>query len=154
LTKLIIICRESFILLFQGHELFRMGARYWWRAPNGWDTTGHPQVFARSVGEPIDLIFIRSTRRFYLYPQIRMGLRIIPISLSQPAIIGLQKFFFKNQHIQFKKIITYKIKWLNEHTMKCWARLSMNYCTPFGGLDFTRAFLQTSPLGSAHVQET
>jgi hypothetical protein len=29
------------------------------------------------------------------------------------------------------KITTYKIKWLNEHTTKCWERLSMNCCTPF-----------------------
>jgi len=33
--------------------------------------------------------------------------------------------------IQFKKIITYKRKWLNEHTLKYWARLSMNCCTSF-----------------------
>jgi hypothetical protein len=30
-----------------------------------------------------------------------------------------------------RKIITYKIKWLNEHSTKCWARLSTNCCTPF-----------------------
>jgi hypothetical protein len=29
------------------------------------------------------------------------------------------------------KIITYKIKWLNKHNMKCWARLSTNCCAPF-----------------------
>jgi hypothetical protein len=39
--------------------------------------------------------------------------------------------FKKNHHIQFKKIITYKIKWLNEHTTKCWPQLSTNCCTPF-----------------------
>jgi len=33
--------------------------------------------------------------------------------------------------MQFKKIITYKIKWMNEHTTKCWARLSTNCCTIF-----------------------
>jgi hypothetical protein len=48
-----------------------------------------------------------------------MGRRIVPISLPQPAIIGLLNFFLKNHHIQFKKIITYKIKWMNEHTTKC-----------------------------------
>ena len=88
-----IIHRESFILLFQGHELLRLGAWYWWRAPNGWDTTGRPQVFGRSVGEPINPIFIGSIRRSYLHPQIRieiwMGRRIVPISLPQPAIILL-----------------------------------------------------------------
>jgi len=135
LTELIIIHRELFILFFQGHELLRLGARYWWRAPNGWDTTGRPQVFSRRVGELVDPIFVRSTRWSHLHPQIRieiqMGRRIIPISLPQPAIIGLLNFFFSNHHIQFKKIITYKIKWLNEHTTKCWARLSTNCCTPF-----------------------
>jgi len=128
LTELIIICRESFILLFQGHELLKLGTRYWWTAPNGGDTTGQPQVFGRSVGEPVDPIFIRSTRWSYLHPQIqieiRMGQRIVPISLPQPAIIGILNFFLKSHHIQFKKIITYEIKWLNEHTTKCWARLS------------------------------
>jgi hypothetical protein len=113
LTELIIIRRESFILLFQGHELLRLSAQCWWTAPNGWDTTGHPQVFGRSVGEPVDPIFFRSTRRSYLHPQIRieiqMGRRIIPISLPQPAIIGLLKLK-KNHHIQFKKIITCEIK--------------------------------------------
>ena len=29
------------------------------------------------------------------------------------------------------KIINYEIKWLNEHTIKCWAWLSTNCCTPF-----------------------
>jgi len=123
------------ILLFQGNELLRVGARYWWRAPNGWDTTGRPQVFGRNVGEPVDPIFFGSTRRSHLHPQIHieiwMGRRIVPISLPQPAIIGLLNFFFLNHHIQFKKIITYKIKWMNKHTTKCWARLSMNCCTPF-----------------------
>ena len=106
LTKLIIIRRESFILLFQGHELLRLGARYWWSAPNGWDTTGRPQVFDRSVGEPVDPIFIGSTRRSYLHPQICikiwMGRRIVLISLPQPAIISLLKIF--------KKIIIFNSK--------------------------------------------
>jgi len=96
---------------------------------------GQPQVFNRNVGEPVDPIFIDSTSRSYIYPQIqikiRMGRRIVPISLPQPAIIGLLNFFKKNHHIQFKKIITYKIKWLNEHITKCWAQLSANCCTPF-----------------------
>jgi len=131
LTELIIIRWESFILLFQGHELLRLGAQCWWRALNGWDTTGRPQVFGRSVGEPIDPIFIGSTRQSYLHPQIRMGRRIVPISLPQPTIIGLLKIWKKNHHIQVKKIITYEIKWLTEHTTKCWARLSTNCCTPF-----------------------
>jgi len=56
---------------------------------------GRLQVFGRSVGEPIDPICFGSTRRSYLHPQIqieiRMGRRIVPISLPQPAIIGLLK---------------------------------------------------------------
>jgi len=73
-------------------------ARYWWRAPNGWDTMSWTQVFSRSVREPVDLIFIGSTRRSHLHPQIWieiwMGRRIVPISLPQPAIIDLLNFFF------------------------------------------------------------
>ena len=102
LTELIIIHWESFILLFQGHELLRLGARYWWKAPNGWDTTGWPQVFGRSVREPVDPIIIGSTRRSYFHLQIQikiqMGRRIIPISLPQPAIIDLLIFFFKSSY--------------------------------------------------------
>jgi hypothetical protein len=49
--------------------------------------------FTRSVEEPVDLIFSGSTKRSHLHPQIqieiRMGQRIVPISLPQPAIIGL-----------------------------------------------------------------
>jgi len=148
LAELFIIRWESLVLLLQGHELLRLDARivvarpkllrldarYWLRAPNGWDTTGHLQVIGRSVGEPEHQIFIGSTRWSYLHPQIRieirMGRMIIPISLPQPTIIGILKMK-KEIHIQFKKIITYKIKWLNEHTMKCWARLSTNCCIPF-----------------------
>jgi hypothetical protein len=142
LAKLFIIRRELLVffsemscVLLQGHELRRLGARYWLRAPNGWDTTGHPQVLGRSVGEPIHPIFIGSTRRSYLHPQIRieirMGRRIVSISLPQLAIIGLLKM--KKEIIIFNsiKIITYEIKWLNEHTTKCWTRLSMNCCVPF-----------------------
>jgi hypothetical protein len=51
------------ILLFQGHDLLRLGARYWLGAPNGRDTTGLPQVIGRSVGESVHLIFIGFTRR-------------------------------------------------------------------------------------------
>jgi ribosomal protein L32 len=39
-------------------------------------------------------------------------------------------FFLKDYHIQFKKITTYEIKWLIEHTTKCWARLSTYCCIP------------------------
>ena len=52
LIELIIIRQESFILLFQGHKLLRLGVRYWWRSPNSWDTTGWSQAFGYSVGEP------------------------------------------------------------------------------------------------------
>ena len=74
------------------------------RAPNDWDTTGQPQVFGRSVEEPVDPIFIGSTRRSYLHPQIHikiwMDQKIVPISLSQPAIIDLLKIFLKKYSSQ------------------------------------------------------
>ena len=58
---------------------------------------GQPQVFNHNVGEPIDPIFIGSTSRSYIHPQIqieiRMGRRIVPLSLPQPAIIGLLNVF-------------------------------------------------------------
>jgi hypothetical protein len=88
---------------------------------------------SRSVGEPVNPIFIGSTRRSNLHPQIqiefRMGQRIVPI--PQPAIICILKI--KKVIIIFNsiKIITYKIKWLNKHTTKCWARLSTNCCALF-----------------------
>jgi hypothetical protein len=74
---LFIICRELLVffsemsrVLLQGHKLLRLGARYWLGAPNGWDTTGRQQGLGRSVGELVHLIFIGSTGRSYLYPQI------------------------------------------------------------------------------------
>ena len=99
LTELFIIHRELFILLFQCHELLRLDARYWWRALNGWDTMGRPQVFGRSVVVPVDPIFIGSTKWSYLHPQIQikiqMGRRIVPISLPQSAITGVLKITAK-----------------------------------------------------------
>jgi hypothetical protein len=92
--------------LLQGHELLRLGARYWLGAPNGWDTTGRLQVLGSSVGEPVHPIFIRSTGRSNVHPQIRikirMGRRIVPIYLPQPTIIGLLKM--KNVIIIFNSI--------------------------------------------------
>jgi hypothetical protein len=121
--------------LLQGHELLRLRAQYWLGAPNGWNTTGRPQVVGCSVGEPANPIFIVSTWRSNLHPQIRiefrMGQNIVPVSLPQPIIIGLLKI--KKVIIIFNSIniITYKIKWLNKHTTKCWAWLSTNCCAPF-----------------------
>jgi hypothetical protein len=64
-------------------------------APNGWDTTGRLQIIGCSVGESVHLISIGSTKRFCLHPQIRIeirvGRRIVPISLPQLAIICLLK---------------------------------------------------------------
>jgi len=57
------------LCVLQGHELLRLGARYWLGAPNDWNTTGHPQVLGRSVGEPVNPIFIGSTRQFNLHPR-------------------------------------------------------------------------------------
>jgi hypothetical protein len=53
------------------------------------------------------------------------------ISLSTNYYRSAKFFLKKNHHIQFKKIITYEIIWLIEHTTKCWARLSTYCCTPF-----------------------
>jgi len=139
LAQLFIIRRELLIffgemsrMLLQGHELLRLGTRYRLQVPNGWDTTGHPLVLDRSVG---DLISIESTRRSCLRPQIRIkipvGRRIVPVSLSQPTILCLLKIKTKSIKLNSRKIITYERKWLNEHTTKCWVRLSMNYCIPF-----------------------
>ena len=93
--ELLVFFGEMSCVLLQGHKLLSLGARYWLGAPNDWDTMGRLQVLGRSVGEPIHLIFIGSTRRSYLHPQIRieiwMSRRIVPISLPQPAIIGLLK---------------------------------------------------------------
>jgi len=131
----VVFVNELSRVLLQGHELLRLGARYWLGAPNSWNTTGRPQVVGRSVVEPVNSIFIGSTWRSNLHPQIqiefRMGQNIIPVSLPQPIIIGLLKI--KKVIIIFNSIniITYKIKWLNKHTTKCWARLSTNCCAPF-----------------------
>jgi hypothetical protein len=132
---MIVFFGELSRVLLQGHKILRLGARYWLGAPSGWDTMGRSEVLGRSVGEPVHPIFIGSTGRSNLHPQIRieigMGRRIIPISLPQPAIIGLLKM--KKVIIIFNsiKIITYEIKWLNKHTTKCWAQLSTNCCAPF-----------------------
>jgi hypothetical protein len=99
------------------------------------ETLRAAQVLGRSVGEPVHPIFIGSTGRSNLHPQIWieiwMGRRIVSIYLPQPAIIGLLKI--KKVIIIFNsiKIITYEIKWLNKHTTKCWAQLSTNCCAPF-----------------------
>jgi hypothetical protein len=144
-------------VLLQGHELFRLGARYWLGAPNDWDTTCCPQVLGRSVGEPVHPIFIGSTGRSNLHPQIhieiRMGRRIVPISFPQPTIIGLLKM--KKVIIIFNsiKIITYEIKWLNNIPQSVEHGCQRTVAPPFGSLDFARASQQIAPLGSAHVQE-
>jgi len=39
LVEVLIIRRELSVLLFQGHELLRLGARYWLGAFDGWGTT-------------------------------------------------------------------------------------------------------------------
>jgi hypothetical protein len=97
----VVFVGEMSRVLLQGHELLRLGA------PNGWNTTGRPQVVGRSVGEPVNPIFIGSTWRANLHPQIwiefRKGQNTVPVSLSQPIIIGLLKIKKSNHHIQFNK---------------------------------------------------
>jgi hypothetical protein len=65
-----------------------------------------------------------------------MGRRIVPISLPQPAIIGLLKIpSVKKSSNAIQDAIqennNLQIKWMNDHTTKCWAWLSTNCCTPF-----------------------
>jgi len=47
--ELLVFLSEISLVLFQGHDILRLGARYWFGAPNGWDTTSLPQVLGRSV---------------------------------------------------------------------------------------------------------
>jgi len=93
--ELLIFFKEMSRVLLQGHKLLRMSVWYWFRVLSGWDTAGRPQVVSCSVGVSVRPISIRSTRRSCLHPQIRIetrvGRRIVPISLSQPAIICLLK---------------------------------------------------------------
>jgi hypothetical protein len=95
LAELFINRRELLILLFQGHNLFRLGARYWLGASNSWDTTGHPYVLGRSVGESVHPIFIGSSGWSCLHPQIRIEIqasrRIVLVSLPQLTVICLLK---------------------------------------------------------------
>jgi hypothetical protein len=60
LAELFIIHRELLVffgeiscVLLLGHDLLRLGARYWLRAPNSWDIMGRSQVLGHSVGEPV-----------------------------------------------------------------------------------------------------
>jgi hypothetical protein len=87
----------------------------------------HPQVLNSSVGKSIHPIFIRSTRRFCLHPQIRVGRRIVPVSLSQPAVICLLEIrkMKSSNSIQENNDLRKKMV---EHTITC---LSTNYCIPF-----------------------
>jgi hypothetical protein len=159
LTKLFIIRWESLIffsemsrrVLLQGHELLRLGAWYRLETPNIWDTMGCPQVLDCSFGESVHPISIGPIRQSCLHPQIRIeiqvGQRIVLISLPQPAIICLLKIKKRNHQIQFKKIITYKRKWLNEHITKCWVRLSTNCCTSFWQSSLHTCVLIKSSIG-------
>jgi hypothetical protein len=94
---------EKSCMLLQGRKLLRLGARYGLQAPNGWDTTGHTQVLDCSIEEFMHPIPIGSIRRSYLYPhiwiKIRVGRRIVLVSLSQPAVICLLKI--KTKIIKF-----------------------------------------------------
>jgi len=80
-------------MLLQCRKLLRLGARYRLQAPNDWDTTSHTQVLGYSIEESIHTISIASTERSYFHPQIwikiRVGRRIVLVSLSPPAVICL-----------------------------------------------------------------
>jgi hypothetical protein len=100
LEKKFIIRRESLKffgemshMLLQCRKLLRLGARYRLQAPNDWDTTSHTQVLGYSIEESIHTISIASTERSYFHPQIwikiRVGRRIVLVSLSPPAVICL-----------------------------------------------------------------
>jgi len=47
--ELLVFLGEISLVLFQCHDILKLDARYWFKAPNGWDTSGLPQVLARSV---------------------------------------------------------------------------------------------------------
>jgi hypothetical protein len=105
--ELLILFSEINHMLLQGHELLRLGTRYRLRAPNGWDTTGDPLVLDCSVGESIHPISIGSTRRSCLHQQIQIkiqvGRRIVPLSLSQPAILCLLEIKTKSMKLNSRK---------------------------------------------------
>jgi hypothetical protein len=61
----------------------------------------------------------------------RLGQRIVPISLSQPAIIGLLIFFFKKSSYSIQENNNLRNNLIDRNTTKCWARLSTYCCTPF-----------------------
>jgi len=113
-AKLFIIRRELLVflgeisrVLFQGHDILRLGARYWFGAPNGWDTTSRPQVLGCSFGEPVHLIFIESTGQSYLHPQIQI--KNTDESKDPPYISPSTGYYRshenekRNHHIQFNK---------------------------------------------------
>jgi hypothetical protein len=83
-----------------------LGARYWLQAPNNWDTTGHPQVLGRSVGEFIHLISIVSIRWSCFYLQIQIEIQDHPRISPSTSCYMSSGNKNKNHQIQFKKIIT------------------------------------------------
>jgi hypothetical protein len=98
--ELLIFFGEMSRMLLQGHKLLRLGARYWLRAPNDWDTMGHPQVLDRSVAEYVHPISIRYTRwsclHLRIWVKIWLGRRIVLVSLPQLVVICLLEIKTKN----------------------------------------------------------
>jgi len=94
-------------VLLQGHELLRLGARYWLGAPNSWDTTGHPQVLGHSIGEPVHPIFYRVHQT--ILPSSTNPDRNPDGSKDRPHISPSTGYYRspenknRNHHIQFKK---------------------------------------------------
>jgi hypothetical protein len=158
LAKLFIIHRELLVffsemsrVLLQGHKLLRLGARYWLGAPNGWDTTGRQQGLGRSVGELVHLIFIGVHRT--ILPLSTNLDRNSDGSKNRPHIspsIGYYRSSEnekRNHHVQFKENNNLRKKWLNEQTIKCWARLTMNCCTPFWPSSLCTCVFTNSSIG-------
>jgi len=121
--EVIVFLGELSSVLLQGHKLLRLGA------PNGWNTTSRPQVVGRSVGPPDEPTSIHKSGSNSGWVKVSSPYlflnRLLYVSWKKKVII-----IFNTINI-ITYIITYKIKWLNKHTTKCWARLSTNCCAPF-----------------------
>jgi len=81
-----------------------------------------------------------------------MGQRIVPISLPQSAIIGLQKI--KSNHIQFNKNNNLQNKMVEQTYNEVLSMVVNELLRSLLAVLTPRASPQTASSGSAHVQET